>query len=119
MIFILFFQFEFEFSIFQVFNFQVFSEERTKYQAIHLAPFPDDDFRWRIAGLVGASLAGTFCWDRASTALFAPHIFKAQLEEIKAITDVQFMILRQVFDRTGESSVWAWDDRERVLGSLR
>jgi len=26
--------------------------------AIHLEPFPDDAFRWRIMGLVGASILG-------------------------------------------------------------
>ncbi|EGB05969.1 hypothetical protein AURANDRAFT_38218 [Aureococcus anophagefferens] len=58
---------------------------------IHLAPFPDDDFRWTIVGLVLASLAGTFVWDRLCTALFAPHIFRAQLAEGKKTTfaDVQ------------------------------
>ena len=58
---------------------------------IHLAPFPDDDFRWTIVGLVLSSLAGTFLWDRLCTALFAPHIFKAQLDEGKktTFTDVQ------------------------------
>ena len=58
---------------------------------IHLAPFPDDDFRWTIVGLVLSSLAGTFLWDRLCTALFAPHIFKAQLGEGKktTFTDVQ------------------------------
>ncbi|KAH8073943.1 calcium-transporting ATPase [Aureococcus anophagefferens] len=58
---------------------------------IHLAPFPDDDFRWTIVGLVLASLAGTFVWDRLCTALFAPHIFRAQLAEGRKTTfaDVQ------------------------------
>ncbi|KAJ8599753.1 hypothetical protein CTAYLR_003391 [Chrysophaeum taylorii] len=55
-------------------------------QSIHLAPFPDDLFRFKIAGLVAASLAGTFVWDRLSTALFAPKIFRAMLDEAKATT---------------------------------
>lgn len=53
---------------------------------IHLAPFPDDSFRFQIMGLVGASLAGTFLWDRGCTYLFAPHIFRAQLNELKRTT---------------------------------
>lgn len=53
---------------------------------LHLAPFPDDEFRFKIAGLVFAALFGTFLWDRLATALFAPHIFKAMLNEAKATT---------------------------------
>lgn len=53
---------------------------------LHLAPFPDDEFRFKIAGLVFAALFGTFIWDRLATALFAPHIFKAMLNEAKATT---------------------------------
>ena len=58
---------------------------------IHLAPFPDDGFRWTIVGLVLASLAGTFLWDRLCTVVFAPHIAKAQWDEGKKTTfaDVQ------------------------------
>ena len=50
---------------------------------IHLEPFPDDAFRWKVMSLVGASLVGTFIWDRVCTAVFAPDIFRAMLEEAK------------------------------------
>jgi len=53
---------------------------------IHLAPFPDDAFRFQIVGLVATSLAGTLLWDRLCTALFAPTVFHAQLRELKATT---------------------------------
>mmetsp|Transcript_10053 Transcript_10053/g.32761 ORF Transcript_10053/g.32761 Transcript_10053/m.32761 type:complete len:443 (+) Transcript_10053:500-1828(+) len=53
---------------------------------IHLAPFPDDAFRFQIVGLVAASLVGTLLWDRLCTALFAPHIFRAQLREARTTT---------------------------------
>ena len=43
---------------------------------IHLEAFPDDAFRFKVMGLVGMSLAGTFIWDRICCALFAPRIFK-------------------------------------------
>jgi len=55
-------------------------------QAIHLEAFPDDAFRFKVMGLVGMSLAGTFIWDRLCIALFAPRIFKATLDEAKALT---------------------------------
>jgi cation-transporting ATPase 13A1 len=50
---------------------------------IHLEPFPDDPFRWKIMGLVGASIAGTFVWDRLCTALFAPSIFKVMIQQAR------------------------------------
>ena len=36
-------------------------------ELIHLEPFPDDDFRFKIIALVLASIAGTFIWDRSSS----------------------------------------------------
>jgi len=53
---------------------------------IHLAPFPDDAFRWKVMGLVFASLGGTFIWDRICIALFAPHIMTAMVESAKETT---------------------------------
>eukprot|EP00616_Rhizochromulina_sp_CCMP1243_P017602 CAMPEP_0119000990 /NCGR_PEP_ID=MMETSP1173-20130426/64353_1 /TAXON_ID=1034831 /ORGANISM="Rhizochromulina marina cf, Strain CCMP1243" /LENGTH=1550 /DNA_ID=CAMNT_0006952493 /DNA_START=19 /DNA_END=4671 /DNA_ORIENTATION=+ len=55
-------------------------------ELIHLAPFPDDAFRWQVLGLVGASLVGTFIWDRVITALFAPRVFGAMVTEAKKTT---------------------------------
>jgi len=55
-------------------------------ELIHLAPFPDDAFRWQVLGLVGASLVGTFFWDRLITALFAPRVFGAMITEAKKTT---------------------------------
>jgi len=48
---------------------------------IHLVPFPNDDFRWRVMLLVFLSLVGTFIWDRFITAIFAPRVFKAMMAE--------------------------------------
>ena len=48
---------------------------------IHLYPFPDDEFRWKVLGLVTTSLLGTFVWDRLITMLFAPKIFQAMMAE--------------------------------------
>lgn len=50
-------------------------------EMLHLAPFPSDEFRWKVMTLVGTSLVGTFIWDRLATAIFAPVIFKAMLNE--------------------------------------
>ena len=55
-------------------------------EMIHLEPFPDDDFRFRVMGLVAASLAGTFIWDRICVRLFAPEIFKAMASEAAALS---------------------------------
>ena len=56
--------------------------------ALHLSPFPDDQFAYEILYLVLASLFGTLLWDRLCTLLFAPRIFLAQLTEFKKITFV-------------------------------
>jgi cation-transporting ATPase 13A1 len=48
---------------------------------IHLEPFPDDEFSWKIIGSVSGTLFGTFLWDRLVTALFAKHVFAAMLEQ--------------------------------------
>mmetsp|Transcript_7558 Transcript_7558/g.19198 ORF Transcript_7558/g.19198 Transcript_7558/m.19198 type:complete len:1480 (-) Transcript_7558:51-4490(-) len=55
-------------------------------ELIHLSPFPSDHFRWAIMGLVMATLAGTFVWDRLCVAIFAPEIFRAMLQSAKATT---------------------------------
>lgn len=53
---------------------------------VHLSPFPNDSFRWRIMGLVFTTLFGTFLWDRACVAMFAPDIFRAMVDSAKSST---------------------------------
>jgi cation-transporting ATPase 13A1 len=53
---------------------------------IHLAPFPDDEFRWKVMSLVFLSLGGTFIWDRICIAVFAPEIMRAFIENAKQTT---------------------------------
>ncbi len=53
---------------------------------IHLHPFPDNDFRVKTVALVLMLIAGTFVWDRLVTALFAPKIFAAMLEQARLTT---------------------------------
>jgi len=53
---------------------------------MHLEPFPNDEYRWQIMGLVGISLVGTFIWDRVVTFVFAREIFGAMLESAKRTT---------------------------------
>ncbi|CAE7413510.1 PDR2 [Symbiodinium pilosum] len=53
---------------------------------IHLSPFPNDQFRWRVMGLVGMTLVGTFIWDRFCVFLFAKDIFKAMVDSAKKTT---------------------------------
>jgi len=49
---------------------------------IQLAPFPDDVFRYKVVGLVMATILGTFLWDRLCTLLFAPKVADAMIEEV-------------------------------------
>ena len=58
---------------------------------IHLEAFPDDDFRFKVIGLVIASLFGTFLWDRLCTAIFAPKIFDAMMDEAMQTTPADML----------------------------
>jgi cation-transporting ATPase 13A1 len=48
---------------------------------IHLEPFPNDEFRWKIIFYVMCTIFGTFLWDRVVTAIFARPVFRAMLEQ--------------------------------------
>ena len=50
-------------------------------EVVQLAPFPNDEFRYKVVFLVVATIAGTFLWDRLCTLLFAPKIFDAMAKE--------------------------------------
>merc|ERR1711871_519373 len=50
-------------------------------EAIQLAPFPNDAFRYKVVALVVATIAGTFCWDRFCTFMFAPKVSRAMMDE--------------------------------------
>eukprot|EP00039_Didymoeca_costata_P012204 m.175013 g.175013 ORF g.175013 m.175013 type:complete len:1509 (+) comp15415_c0_seq4:169-4695(+) len=67
---------------------------------IHLEPFPDDEFRWKVVALVLITFLGAFIWDRLITMIFAPSIFKAMLDEGKKTTPADlvpvFMTLGKV-----------------------
>jgi cation-transporting ATPase 13A1 len=60
---------------------------------LHLAPFPNEDFRWKVMGLVFMSLGGTLIWDRICIALFAPEIMAAMIDNAKATTWEDIMSL--------------------------
>eukprot|EP00924_Labyrinthula_sp_SR-Ha-C_P016340 snap_masked-scaffold_6-processed-gene-0.16-mRNA-1 protein AED:0.04 eAED:0.07 QI:0/-1/0/1/-1/1/1/0/1437 len=53
---------------------------------LQLEPFPDDEFRWTVVGLVCASILGTFVVDRIILAIFAPEIFHAMLKSARETT---------------------------------
>jgi len=53
---------------------------------LHLAPFPSDEFRFKVMGLVFMSIIGTFIWDRLCVALFSPEIMQAMIENAKETT---------------------------------
>ncbi|EOD40701.1 hypothetical protein EMIHUDRAFT_69586, partial [Emiliania huxleyi CCMP1516] len=60
-------------------------------ELIHLEPMPNDAFRYKLMTLVGISILGTFVWDRLCVAIFAPPIFRAMLDEAKALTPADAM----------------------------
>lgn len=55
-------------------------------ELIQLAPFPDDQFRYKVLFLVISTIIGTFAWDRLCVMIFAPDIFRATLDEFKKLT---------------------------------
>merc|ERR1712008_381530 len=58
---------------------------------LHLAPFPSDEFRWKVMSLVFMSLGGTFIWDRLCIAIFAPEIMAAMVDNAKQTTTEDIM----------------------------
>jgi len=53
---------------------------------LHLHPFPNDEFRFKVMGLVFLSIGGTFIWDRLCVAIFSPDIMKAMIDNAKETT---------------------------------
>jgi hypothetical protein len=53
---------------------------------MHLAPFPDDEFRFSVIGLCLASVFGTFVIDRICVILFSPVVGRAMLVEASKTT---------------------------------
>jgi len=51
------------------------------------------ELRMQVMGTLLTSLVGTFIWDRLMVAVFAPHIFKAQLDEVKSTRFADFVPL--------------------------
>ena len=51
-----------------------------------LVPLPNDEMRYMLLGLIGATLLGAFVWDRLCLAIFAPQIFRSQLREAATLT---------------------------------
>ena len=68
---------------------------------IHLHPFPDDVFRYKVMAMVLLSIVGTFIWDRLMLLIFSPKIFRAMLDELfkTGIKDIlpMFKSLLKVF----------------------
>jgi len=62
---------------------------------IHLAPFPDDAFRWQIVFYVMMTLFGTFLWDRLVTMFFAKNVFNAMLEQAYQTRPKDFLPILQ------------------------
>jgi len=65
-------------------------------ELLNLVDVPED-LRPPVMMCLFASLIGSFIWDRLMSAIFAPQIFQAQLDEVKATTLADFMpILKTV-----------------------
>jgi len=68
---------------------------------IHLAPFPDDQFRFSVMGLVFLSLGGTFIWDRLMIYCFAPEIWKAMVDNARSTTMQDIMDVVYTLGKVG------------------
>ncbi|GBG27063.1 Manganese-transporting ATPase 1 [Hondaea fermentalgiana] len=88
----------------------------TVNRLIHLHPFPDDEFRYKIFGLVLTTLFGTFAWDRLVTAIFAPRVFGAMVQQARETTLADFVPMLRTFVKvltgfvllsTGNPLIWA------------
>lgn len=82
---------------------------------IHLHPFPDDDFRYKVMTMVLLSIVGTFIWDRLMLLIFSPKIFRAMLDELfkTGIKDIlpMFKSLLKVFAGLmllGSGNIFLW-----------
>eukprot|EP01062_Namystynia_karyoxenos_P012094 TRINITY_DN14338_c0_g1_i1.p1 TRINITY_DN14338_c0_g1~~TRINITY_DN14338_c0_g1_i1.p1 ORF type:complete len:1561 (+),score=701.51 TRINITY_DN14338_c0_g1_i1:139-4821(+) len=64
---------------------------------IHMAPFPDDDFRMKTCVLVLISFFGTLIWDRIVVYLAAPNVGKVMLEEAKRTRLVDLLPVATTF----------------------
>jgi len=72
-------------------SFAAFEVSPSLNRLIHLESFPDDEFRFKIIGLVFITLFGTFIWDRLVTAIFARDVFRAMVEQAKETTVADVM----------------------------
>jgi len=70
-------------------------------ELIHLAPFPDDAFRWQVMTLVFMSFGGTFIWDRLCIAVFAPEIMSAMVANAKETTWEDVMSVVRTLGKIG------------------
>merc|ERR1719198_2877842 len=50
-----------------------------------LVQLPDDETRYQLLSLIGATLGGSFLWDRLCLAIFAPRIFASQIRELASL----------------------------------
>lgn len=65
-------------------------------QVLNLVVVPEE-LRMQVMGTLFVSLIGSFLWDRLMVAVFAPHIFKATIDEAKSVKFADFVpILKTV-----------------------
>jgi len=55
-------------------------------EALGLVPLPTEAERLSLLGLLAATLLGTLLWDRLCVAIFAPKIFRCQLDELASLS---------------------------------
>jgi len=54
--------------------------------ALQLAPFPNDEYRYKVVALVCATIAGTLIWDRLCVWMWGGKVFTAMTEEVSKTT---------------------------------
>lgn len=55
-----------------------------------LVALPTEEMRYELLAVLGATLIGSFVWDRLCLAIFAPSIFASQLREFAALRASDF-----------------------------
>lgn len=82
---------------------------------LHFYPFPDDAYRWTVMRNIFLVVGGTFIWDRLMTAIFAPKVFRAMVDEAKAtrpfdlipiLTSLGKTIIGFAIFSTGNPIIW-------------
>uniref|UniRef100_A0A0G4HKL1 Uncharacterized protein n=1 Tax=Chromera velia CCMP2878 TaxID=1169474 RepID=A0A0G4HKL1_9ALVE len=88
-------------------------------ELLHLKPFPTDEFRFKILGLVLASLFGTLIWDRICIRIFSPRVFNAMWDELVSTRPKDFVpIFNLIASALGVLAVLASNNPIVMIGAF-